>query len=348
MNAQPQFQLRSSDLPVGNTFTRLLTARVLAKIMGETPVEIALRLWPSDRVTTAIVERAAVVPASTTVTGWAAELVQRLVVDTLASLGPVSAAAQLMRAGTVLMFDGRGLISIPGFIATANDAAWVAEGAPIPVQQFAVTPGTLNPHKIASIAVLTAEMIASSNAERMIGDTLIRAAGLALDAVMFDANPATPERPAGLRSGIATATPNPNADPYEAMIGDISGLVAASGAVGGPGPYAVVVNPGRMVSLGMRFIGLADNVRMFGTPTVGNDIVVVALNALASIISANPDIETSKAASLHMDDAPAAIGTASPARSLFQTDSVAIKVRWPASWTIRDPRAVAWTTPTWA
>jgi hypothetical protein len=63
------------------------------------------------------------------------------------------------------------------------------------------------------------------------------------------------------------------------------------------------------------------------------------------------DIETARAGELHMSDTPLPIvsggAPASPARSLFQTDSIAIKMRWPVTWAARDPRAVAWTTPTW-
>jgi hypothetical protein len=32
---------------------------------------------------------------------------------------------------------------------------------------------------------------------------------------------------------------------------------------------------------------------------------------------------------------------------LFQTDSIALKMRWPVTWALRDPRGVAWTTPNW-
>jgi hypothetical protein len=38
---------------------------------------------------------------------------------------------------------------------------------------------------------------------------------------------------------------------------------------------------------------------------------------------------------------------AAPARSTWQTDSVAVKVRWPATWALRDPRGFAWLTPAW-
>jgi hypothetical protein len=48
-----------------------------------------------------------------------------------------------------------------------------------------------------------------------------------------------------------------------------------------------------------------------------------------------------------MDTAPGDAGTMGPERSVWQTDSVAVKVRWPVSWALRDPRGVAWLTPAW-
>ena len=48
-----------------------------------------------------------------------------------------------------------------------------------------------------------------------------------------------------------------------------------------------------------------------------------------------------------MDTAPQPAGTMGPSRSLFQTDSLALKMRWPVSWALRDPRGFAWLTPAW-
>ncbi len=123
----------------------------------------------------------------TTVTGWAVELAQKMVTDALDALGPVSVAAQLLRLGLVLNFDRHAIVSAPGFTATAGNAGFVAEGMPIPVRQLAAVGAQLLPYKLASIAVLTREMIESSNAEQMIADVLVRSAGMALDAAFFDA-----------------------------------------------------------------------------------------------------------------------------------------------------------------
>ena len=340
------FKRNPLPLREGNCFRRLLTARAVASLMRRDAREVTARLWPSDRVTAELVERAAVAPAMTTVAGWAAELAQRLVYDALEALGPASAAAQLMRDGLVIAWDGRAIISVPGFVADVTDAAWVAEGDPIPVQQLVAAPGTLDPRKIASIAVLTREMIESSNAETLVGNALMRAAGLALDAAFFDSAAASAARPAGIRNGISTTAPGSSIG-TEGMIEDVGNLLNAVGRVGGPGPYALVAGAGRMAAMGLRFINNLESVRLYVSPALGNDMIAIACQALVAAISVDPDVETSQAATLHMSDTPTAVGSAAPTRGLFQTNSLAIKVRWPATWALRDARGVAWTTPVW-
>jgi len=342
---------KAASLPglQGNTFTRLLTARTIASLTRRSAGEVASILWPSDRLSAQMIERAATAPAMTTVTGWAAELAQRLVADMVEALSATSVGAQMLRDALLVSFDNYGVVSVPGLIADVTDAAWVAEGDPIPVNQMPVAPAILNPYKVSSIAVLTREMIESSNAEALVGNALTRAAGLALDAVLFDANPATAARPAGLRNGIAALTASSNTDFMEAFGEDIATLLNGVATVGGAGPYGLIANVGRAAGMAMRFIMNIPNVNVYGTPAAGTALMAVALPAIAAAISTDPEIEASKAATLHMSDTPAVVGpaTSAPHKSMWQTDSIAVKVRWPASWTLRDPRGVAWLTPAW-
>lgn len=339
-------------LPPGNTFLRLLTARTIASVRRCQVADVVEALWPNDKIVGQLMTRGVAPPAMTTVAGWAAELAQKVVADALDALAPVSAGARLLRACLVLTFDRAGVIYAPGFVASANAGGFVAEGQPIPVRQFPSTGAQLLPYKLASIGVLTREMIESSNAEAMIGDVLSRSLGLALDLVLFDANAATAARPAGLRNGIAGLTPSNASDPFGAFFEDMATLLNAVGQVGGPGPYAIVSGPGRAASMRLRFI-TEDPLLLLGSAALGNDMLAIACTGIIAALDPEPELETSNAASLHMEDtatAPiVAVGgaTANPVRSLFQTDSIAIKVRWPTSWAVRDPRAVAWLTPTW-
>jgi hypothetical protein len=345
-----QQQEPALDIPEGNLFRRMVTARVLSQLKRARVDDIAASLWPSDKtLATLISTRAATSPAMTSVTGWAAELAQKWVEDTVEALGAASAAVDVMTGGLVLTWNGYGAIGVPAFVATAGGASFVAEGQPIPVRQFAATAQSILPHKVAGISVLTREMVESSNAEQLIGDVLVRSAALALDAAFFDINPATAARPAGIRNGIAALTPSASTDPFGAYFEDLGTLIGAVSAVGGKGPYVLVGNSARVIGMSARFLGDDDAViEPIMSGAVGSDIIAIASQAVASAISPDPEIEVASAAALVMDDtAPGLPGAAGPERSLFQTETLAIKVRWPVSWALRDPRGVAWLTPAW-
>jgi hypothetical protein len=288
----------------------------------------------------------------TGVAGWSAELAHKVVIDALEGLGSSAAGAQLLLQSLVLAWDGNGLISAPGFVAGAGSAGFVAEGNPIPTKQLLSAAALLQPFKLAALAVLTRTMIDSSNAEALVGDTLMRSAALALDAQLFGSGAASAAAPAGLRNGIAASTPSSSTDTLEAFYEDCDTLLTAVSAVGGNGPFVLVGAPGRIATMVMRFVLQPGNVSVLAANAMGADLMCCAPNAVVCALSPNPTIESAAAGELHMEGAaplPIVNGgaPAAPARSLFQTDSVALKMRWPVTWALRDPRAIAWLTPTW-
>jgi hypothetical protein len=288
----------------------------------------------------------------TGVAGWAQELAQKRVVDTLVAMGAASAAADVMKRSLVLDWNGAGSISAPGFVANVANSGFVAEGQPIPVRQLSATATLLTPAKLATIAVLSREMVASSNAEQLISDALINASGLALDAVFFGNGAATAAQPAGIRNGIVALTASNNADAFGAFFEDMSTLLNAVGAVGGNGPFFLISSIGRLASASGRYgslkaEGTNATIIPLASPAVGNDIVAISQKALVAPLSADPDVETVNAATLVMDTAPVAPDTTLATKGMFQTDSVAVKVRWPVTWALRNSAAVAWLTPVW-
>jgi hypothetical protein len=335
----------------GNLFLRLLTLQAVASATRRTLEDVAARLWPSDKLVAQIIIRAASAPAMTTVSGWAAELAHKLVDDSLAAMGPAAAGAQLLMQALVLLFDRAGLISAPGFVAGAGNAGFVAEGMPIPVRQFAATVALLQPYKLASIGVLTREMIESSNAEVLVGDVLMRSASAALDVALFGSAAASAAAPAGLRNGVTATPPSAAADALQAFYEDCATLINAVSAVAGSGPFVLIGSPGRTAGMIMRFVLQPGNVTVLGSNAVGNDLICIAPQALVAAIDPDPEVEAATAGELHMDSNALPIvnggAPASPARSLFQTETIALKMRWPMSWALRDPRAIAWLTPAW-
>jgi Phage capsid family len=346
---ESSFRREPQQLAVGNICTRAMTARVLASVLHTNVTRVIEELWPQDKQLLQLVTRASVAPATTFTTGWAAELAVKIVADTIEALSPSSGAADVLREALVLDWNGAGVISAPGFVASANNSGFVKEGDPIPVRQLAIGPAQLLPYKLATIAALTREMVESSNAERLIGDCLVRSTGLALDAVFFGSGAAVANKqPAGIRNGIAALTASANTDPFAAVFEDVATLINAVGAVGGKGPFLIVSGPGRAASFGMR-IGAGETMLIpVASSAVGNDLIAIAPKAIVAALTADPEIETANAGTLVMDDtAPALPDTTQPEKEMFQTDSLAIKVRWPVSWALRNSAAVAWLTPSW-
>jgi hypothetical protein len=209
----------------------------------------------------------------------------------------------------------------------------------------------LNPHKLALISVLTRELMESSNIEAAVEDAFSKASGAALDAAFFDANPESAARSAGMKYNNTALTPSAATDFWQAAFEDVAALINAIGPVAGPGPYFLIGSPGRAVAMGLRFNidpSVARQIQIFGSTAMGNDLAAIAPNAIVTAASATPEVEMARAAALVMDDtAPGAPGTTGPEKSVFQTDSVALKVRWPVSWALRSPLGFAWMTPNW-
>lgn len=342
-------EVREAPAP-GNLFTRALTARTIASLRRASITSVVEALWPNDKALLQLVTRATTAPATTFTTGWAAELARTVVADTLTTLGAASAAAEVLRQSLVLDWNGAGIISAPAFVASANNSGFVKEGDPIPVRQLSAGPALLSPYKLATIAALTREMVESGNAEALISDALVQSTGLALDSVFFDANAAVANtRPAGIRNGIAALTASASTDLYEAFAEDLTNLVNAVGAVGGKGPFILVAGAGRIASMSLHYsTAPSANISLVASSQVGSTVIAIAPKAIAAALSADPDVETTDAAVLVMDTAPGAAGTTGASeRSVWQTDSLAVKVRWPVSWALRNAGAVAWLTPNW-
>jgi hypothetical protein len=343
------------EFPPGNLFVRSLAAKAIASLRRGRPADVAIERWPSDRMLAQMLAptlsdyamRAASAPAMTDVAGWAQELVRTLVADITDALGPASGMKKFLQSCLVLTWDGAGIISVPTLVAATTNASFVAEADPIPVHQQTTTAVQMLPHKVASIMVASREMIESSNAEALIGDSMMQSAGLALGAALFDANAATAARPAGLRNGITAMAPSANTDFSEAFTEDIAALLDVVGQVGGDGPYLLIASAGRVASMALHFLKAADNLIPIASPALGGDVMMIAGNAVAVAMSPDPTVETSTGGTLVMDDsAPGTPGTMTT-RGLFQTDAIAVKMRWPITWALRDSRGVAFLTPAW-
>jgi hypothetical protein len=246
----------------------------------------------------------------------------------------------------MLRFGRDAQVSVPLLETNASKVTFVAENAPIPVQAFSSLLASMSPHKQAAILVLTAEMLAGSNAEVLVTEVLRRSVGLSLDNVLFDSTAVSSARPAGLRNGISAlgATPSGGGG-LDVMLADLSLLAAAVAPIGEP---IFVASPERAAKIKMLAYGGQLAYRVYGSPGVAaTDVIAIAEGGVASALG-QPTFDSSRTAALQLDTAPAAdLMTGVPVKSLWQVDSIAIKVWLDVSWIRRDTRAVAWLAPTW-
>ena len=349
------------------------TVRALARSMQISIDEARVKAYGEDEVTKAVCDltlKAASAPAMTTVTGWAAELVQQIVTDLMPTLLPSAVYPTLSSLGLQLTFGRNGRIIIPTRSLTPTVAgSFVGEGAPIPVRQAAFTSQTLTPKKMAVISTWTREMDEHSipAIEGLLREAIQQDTAVSIDSVLLDTNAATAIRPAGLRNGIVGLTPTAGGG-FDALIGDLKGLTGAilTATNGNIRNMVFIMNPQQALSIGFiqppnpsglfPFRDEINNNRLNGRPLIQSGTVplgtVICLDA-ADYVSINgdtPRFEISDQATLHMEDtSPANIGSAgtppvvaAPVQSMFQTDSLALRLILPMNWAMRRQGVVAW------
>jgi HK97 family phage prohead protease/HK97 family phage major capsid protein len=334
--------------------------------------ELRRSVYGEDEATRAVLEwqtKAASAPAMSTVAGWAQELVQQIVTDFMATLMPKSVYPRLSAMGLSLTFGRNGKIIIPTRSRTPTIAgSFVGEGLPIPVRQGAFTSQTLTPKKMAVITTWTREIDEHSipAIEGLLRDAIQVDTAVSLDAILLDANPATAIRPAGILNGVSGLTPTAGGG-FTALTGDIKALSGAllTGTQGNVRSPAWLMNPQQVNSAGLvaapgaGVFPFRDEIgrgMLGGWPIIDSGTVplgtVIAIDAAdyVSVTGDGPRFEISDQATLHMEDtAPTDISTsgtpavvAYPAKSMFQTDSLALRLILPINWTIRRSGTVAW------
>lgn len=333
--------------PAVKCLVRACAAAAIAAHDLEPVHKVIAREW-SDDANTQWLARAATSPIEM---GNAPGLVQTVIPEFVQALAAESAAARILREGLQLNFDDAGYIAVPTIIGNPNYAAFVGEADPIPVVQGFVEPlAMLIPKKIASIIVLTAEMIKSSNVEALMMDAMIRSTAMALDSVLLDSNPDDGTRPAGVRYNVTASAASSSPNALDALIDDVQTLYEVIEPLSPKSPI-FVVSPARTLAANLRTTKTLPNVFASSALAGTTDIIAIAPNVIASVVGGLPLISAKRGAvTMNMDSTPLALvagGTvSSPQRSTWQADCVAVKVRWPVTWVIRTTQGVSWLTAT--
>ncbi len=349
---------------------RSAVVQVLAHIERRSAADVLVsRYGEDDSIKTMldITTRSATAPATTTTPGWAAELVQTATLDFIDTLVANSIYPVLRDLGGRFTFGRNGVVSIPARAATPSVAgSFVGQGAPIPVRQAGFSATSLTPKKMAVITTFTREIAEKStpDIEQVLRTAIQEDTGVAIDTVLLDAGGATTIRPAGLRNGVTGLTAAAGGD-FAAAVKDLKALVGAliTSSAGNIRLPVWVMNPVQALSLSLTQNGAGDfpfaaDLRagtLLGYPVAQSATVplgTVALVDAADFFTATgdePRFEVSDQAVLHMEDTTpqqiSAAGTpnvvAAPIRSMFQTDSLALRMIMDLNWTMRRAGMVA-------
>jgi HK97 family phage prohead protease len=366
------FSVSAKKLTPLDFFVRAGAIQLVAHRERKPLDEIRRMIYGDDEATKAVLEwqtKAASAPAMTTVVGWAAELVQQIVIDFMATLSPKSVFPRLSGAGLTLTFGRNGKIIIPTRSRTPTIAgSFVGEGLPIPVRQGAFTSQTLTPKKMAVITTWTKELDEHSvpAIEGLMRDAIQVDTAVSLDSVLLDTNAATVVRPPGILNGVSGLTPTAGGG-FNALVGDIKQLTNAllAGTLGNIRNPVWLMNPAQVNSIGLvaapgaGVFPFRDEIArgtLGGWPVIDsgtvpiNTVIVVDAADFVSVSGDAPRFEISDQATLHMEDtAPTDISTsgtpavvAYPAKSMFQTDMLALRLILPVNWCLRRTGVVAW------
>jgi len=297
----------------------------------------ASRLWPDDEVTAAIIARASAPVGTTATGGWAAELIRPAMGEFLRDVAPASAAAALIRLGTITAFPpGAAAADTPLLFPQRTGAPAarpiVAEGAPIPVSSYVFATITIAPQKLGVIVVASRELARRADASAIFQELLVADAAASLDTLYFSTSAP------GLLNGV-TATPQTGS-----MAGDLHDLAAIVGA-GGSGRAVFVVGPGMAAAAALR----ADVTATVLPSSVVAEGTIIACDpaGLVHAFGSEPDIFASEDSTIHMSDVPLPIVagvTGDPIRGMYQTGGIATRLLLDIGFIKRRTNAVAFMT----
>jgi HK97 family phage major capsid protein/HK97 family phage prohead protease len=349
-----------ANVEPGIKLARYVIAQLAAKYVNATPVEYAEKRW-HDTPEVALALKAAVAAGTTTDAVWAKPLVNpSITTDFL----------PLLRAATIL---GKieGLRRVPFNVNVPQQTGgasiqWVGELKPKPVSAMAFAMQSLTWSKVASIVVLSQELVRFSNpsAEGVVRDSLVKDIALFLDQQFI--NPAVAAvagvNPASITNGAPTAAATAN--PFADILGLINHFTTNNIPVGG---LTFILSPAN--ALALSFKTYSDGTPQF--PGIGIDggtwkglKFIVSNTVTTSVIALQPSyilladdggvtIDASTEATLQMDSAPdSPVVATTVLASMFQMNAVALRAEQYINWvrvgtnTVKYLTAAAWPAPT--
>lgn len=329
---------------------------------GQKPIEQVLEERYGNHEATAVMVRADQTIGTTTVSGWASEIVQTAYADFLQALMPYSVYPALRDRGIRLSFDGVGTVSIPSRTAGGAGGGFVAEGSPIRVGRITTAAITMTPKKMGVIVPFSRELVKRSTPaiEALVRQAILEDTGVILDGALSDATASSTARPAGLLNGISAAAPGYGGGDYQAVLADFKALLAPFFAGNGADNIVVLMNPAQGLALslmpgpdgviGSFMTAIRERVTFLeSTNITAGRLIAVRASDFATALGDAPEFDISEQATVHMEDTtPLEIvsgtgpTTADPVRSFFQTATVGVRMLMDVSWKMRRTGMVQW------
>lgn len=370
-NARP-FAVPAKKLAPVDYLFRALTVQIKhhAEKGRRTMLDVLKETYGEDeatRVLMNVVTKVAAAPALTTSVGWAAELVTTAIGEFFGLLQPVSIYAGLAARGGRFTFGRNGVVAMPTRLGTSSiNGSFVAQGAAIPVRQGAFSSVSMTPKKMAVISTFSREISEHSTPaiEQLIRQAIIEDTAVAIDTVLLDAAAATAIRPAGLLNGVAK-TPAVAGGGITSLIGDIKALTTAliTATSGNTRAPTWIMSPADALAISLTQAAAGGDLpfrdeigrgQLVGYPVIQSTSMTADTMFLvdaADFVTATgdePRFDVSDQATLHMDDAAGQIGVggaigAGETRSLWQSDSIGIRMILDMNWAMRRTGMVVWT-----
>ena len=352
-NAARRILLRENK-PKGFRAIATVSCLLKAHINRTNAVEVAKSAFRDNPELETLI-RAATDPATMGDAAWAGPLVQDTWSAFLELVRDVAIYPNL--PGLHLEFDRYGRIVVPrneGRGALAG--GFVQEGKPIPVKEGIYGSTDLSPKKMAVISSFTKDVAEHSMPaiQALVQNQMIEDTAELLDTLYLDANARSAIRPAGLQDTTETGAGNINAstgNTVAAVLADTKAAIGRLLAARAGGSAVWIMNPLRI--LGLRdmqdaasgafvFRAELDAGTFRGYPVLSSQNVtvdVVTLQGSSAMAFGNdyaPRIEISDETVLVYDDtAPDDVlpdTNIQPAKSMFQIDAIACKVKQGLDW----------------
>jgi len=315
---------------------------------------------------TAIISKTDATIGTTSVSGWASELMQTSYASFVDALRGRSIYPDLRQRGMSLSFDQSGTAYIPSLTAGGANGSFFGEGAPMRVGRITTAATTMTPRKLGVIVPFSREAAKRStpSLEALVRDAIVRDTAAILDAALLDATAEDSVRPAGLLNGVSATASGYGGGDYMAVIEDISALMAPFDAANASDGIVLVMHPAQSRKLAMmagpdgtfgwadKFLSEFTVVR--STHATAGRLIALRVSDFITAAGDAPQFEMSTQATVHMEDTtPLEIVesdspdvVAAPVRSFFQTDTMGIRMVMDVSWKMRRSGVIRWINST--